>query len=774
MTKKIVFEVETSRVLELLSKEIYDSPLALLRENVQNAYDATLMRCTHDGTDIRAAEIKLTITPSQLVIADEGIGMTEEVLRNNFWKAGSSGKRTELARKSGVIGTFGIGAMANFGVCSRLQVETKSTESDITLISVAEKAKLSFSQECIELEHVKDDRKSGTTLTVDLDPDSRLDETRAAAYLESYVAYLPVKVLLNGRLISQRKYGETMIKGFTLLGEKAGAVGGYQAIVEVGVDANGQVMARMTDIKLQGSPVTGDVLFVQNSGQLMGLRTCFGLAPIPVSGSYQLGGFANLSILQPTAGREALSRESIIHVHNLVALAENIITEMIAGTEAADKNTAFLQHILNNNRLDLAGLVTITVQPDDISVPLGKVADFCKGKKCHYYAGTDGSIIKTFSGPDLHLLQVSQSNPRRKLQLRYLTQKLLVPEVPDKTTIIKVYAPNELLREEALFLARVVATLSDDYLLPDVAVDFAHISHGVPLKFEKNDGTLQLWISRDGASVKPVIASYYTAYEVFGGFVKDYVRNHIYPQISKYVPSSTREGVDALARVLQRNRELYRYEENELGDIEPLLGEYLAGEITLAQVLSVAKCTGRPSTQIVRKEQVGSLEEAIPDMAQTPEDPELAVDQQFEAAPPIMREELTCPLKILKTNTKHPQLNAFEMFLGLSDKMVKREGDFFRYPHTTKIIWAGHRIIYIFTEASGKITLYYDIELRDPLQEQVASGGMFPTTTLVLKNRIYVPVPTTLEPAFQLVDGVKEFFVRFDAIMTGDVAVSVS
>lgn len=114
--EKIAFEVETARVLEILSKEIYDSPLALLRENVQNAYDAILMRCTNDGSDLRDATITLTVEPSKLVIADDGIGMTEEVLRNNFWKAGSSGKKTELARKAGVIGTFGIGAMANFGV----------------------------------------------------------------------------------------------------------------------------------------------------------------------------------------------------------------------------------------------------------------------------------------------------------------------------------------------------------------------------------------------------------------------------------------------------------------------------------------------------------------------------------------------------------------------------------------------------------------------------------------------------------------------------------
>ena len=116
----------------------------------------------------------------------------------------------------------------------------------------------------------------------------------------------------------------------------------------------------------------------------------------------------------------------------------------------------------------------------------------------------------------------------------------------------------------------------------------------MPIKFEKQSNTLRLWIARDGSSVKPVVTSYYTAYEVFGGFVKDYVRNHIYPQITKFVPSSTREGVDALSRVLKKNRELYRYEESELGDLEPLLGEYLAGEISLAEGLSVAKSPDAP------------------------------------------------------------------------------------------------------------------------------------------------------------------------------------
>ena len=41
---------------------------------------------------------------------------------------------------------------------------------------------------------------------------------------------------------------------------------------------------------------------------------------------------------------------------------------------------------------------------------------------------------------------------------------------------------------------------------------------------------------------------------------------------------------------------------------------------------------------------------------------------------------------------------------------------------------------------------------------------MFSTTTIVTKDRIFVPVPKELEAAFQITSGSKEFFVRFDTI----------
>ena len=41
---------------------------------------------------------------------------------------------------------------------------------------------------------------------------------------------------------------------------------------------------------------------------------------------------------------------------------------------------------------------------------------------------------------------------------------------------------------------------------------------------------------------------------------------------------------------------------------------------------------------------------------------------------------------------------------------------------------------------------------------------MFPTTTIITKNRIFVPVPADLIDAFRVTEGAKEFFVRFDLL----------
>lgn len=771
MSNGIVFQVETTRILQILAREIYDSPLALLRENLQNAYDAVRMRFASTGTLAAGGRIDIRVGNGEISITDNGIGMNEEVLRENFWKAGSSGKRSDGARRAGVVGSFGIGAMANFGVCTRLTVETRSEGSAEVLRSVAERDSLKIAEQCISLERIVLERDIGTTVTAILDNEHPISPEQALQYLKPYVGFLQVPVYFNGNLISGNTIESQLpISGrtFVQLGVRVLSDNLCKGSFDVRADPNGQILIYVNDVTLGGTAIEGSMALVQAGGQLMGLRSYFGLAPIPAIGNYQFGGFANLSFLQPTAGREALSRESIDQVTHLVSLAEQAASELLATTTGADKNNAFLQWLTAHGRYDLAGKVSIQVFPEDKDIPLDDIKSYIGTRITHYFTGNDPHIITTFANESAYLLRIAQSNPRQQVQLHYVTNTLKIPQVPNSAQVTRIYKGTDLTMREATVLIRIASILRDDYLISDVELVLADISHGVTVLPEKLGEQLKIFVARSSPLLPPLLEFYDKAYELFAQFMKDFVRVHIYPKIQQFVPSSTRDGVDALRKMLQRNRELYSYEETDLGDLEGVLGEYLSGSVSLVQVLHEARSRVTPQTQSVSSNQVGSIEQEVPGIAESPVTQPAEAGLEFGPSPPIIRDTISSDMKILTTSAKYPLLNNFTMLLGLSDRLMRTEAEFFRTPHTTRILWGGHRVVYIFTEATGRLSLYYDIELREPIEHAKAGGGMFPTTTLITKKRIFVPIPDTLAEEFEINAGPKQFFVRFD-VLSSDV-----
>lgn len=75
-------------------------------------------------------------------------------------------------------------------------------------------------------------------------------------------------------------------------------------------------------------------------------------------------------------------------------------------------------------------------------------------------------------------------------------------------------------------------------------------------------------------------------------------------------------------------------------------------------------------------------------------------------------------------------------------------------------------MVYISTQSSFSFTLYYDIELKEPIKDTPTGGRSFPTTTIITKNRIFVPVPPELVSSFEVQEGTKEFYVRYDILTT--------
>ena len=202
------FQIEVTKILEILSTKIYDSPYALLRENVQNAYDAILMRI-YRSPETFAPRIDVKISANSIEVTDNGVGMTPEELRNHFWRAGASGKNTPEAIAAGVVGTFGIGGLANFGICQKLSVISESVSNNIRTKCQADRDTLSLEEDCISEENLAPLNEPGTKVIAELLSDYTIDIKRATNYLETFVKHLPITVYINGTVASMRPLEES-------------------------------------------------------------------------------------------------------------------------------------------------------------------------------------------------------------------------------------------------------------------------------------------------------------------------------------------------------------------------------------------------------------------------------------------------------------------------------------------------------------------------------------------------------------------------------------
>jgi len=79
-------------------------------------------------------------------------------------------------------------------------------------------------------------------------------------------------------------------------------------------------------------------------------------------------------------------------------------------------------------------------------------------------------------------------------------------------------------------------------------------------------------------------------------------------------------------------------------------------------------------------------------------------------------------------------------------------------------VWGGQKALFIFEHHSGEFGLYYDLQTQNLISSQ-PGGGSFETCTIVMKNRIFIPIPTEIESSFlPQPEEKKRFEVRCDIL----------
>lgn len=202
------FKTETKRLLDMMINSIYTHKEIFLRELISNASDAIDKRhyLSLTNTDIASNDYSIVIDTDNenrtITITDNGVGMTKEELEEHLGTIAKSGSKEfmEAAMKENtpeidIIGQFGVGFYSAFMVAKRVDVLTKSVNSNEAYLFSSE----GLDSYSIELSE-KDDFGSKITLylrdnTEDNNYDDYLDEYRIKELVKKYSDYVryPIK-----------------------------------------------------------------------------------------------------------------------------------------------------------------------------------------------------------------------------------------------------------------------------------------------------------------------------------------------------------------------------------------------------------------------------------------------------------------------------------------------------------------------------------------------------------------------------------------------------
>lgn len=224
-TQEYVFQAEIKQLLHLLSHSLYQSREIALRELISNASDALdkmrFLALTDEAhRESRPFEIQLEPRPDagELVLRDNGVGMTREELIANLGTIAHSGSReflrglaaasqsaqepTREDARAGLslIGQFGVGFYSAFMIADKVRVRTRSYREESGWEWESDG---SGSFRILPVEGLA----RGTEIILHLKEDARdfADAWRLKTIIRRYSGFVPHPILIEGAVVNDQK-----------------------------------------------------------------------------------------------------------------------------------------------------------------------------------------------------------------------------------------------------------------------------------------------------------------------------------------------------------------------------------------------------------------------------------------------------------------------------------------------------------------------------------------------------------------------------------------
>ena len=223
-------------------------------------------------------------------------------------------------------------------------------------------------RDCIEREFLSSTGEPGTTITAHVSVDAQISVQKAHDYIAEFVSLVDLPVRINGAVVSQKPVEDLIppvAEAWKVINTNCKISSRMTSDVTVILSNNADLWMHLTNIVWNSSSFPGRLVLRTGHSNLRTFRNGFGLATASVNSSYQFGGIADLLVLEPTAGREAITVAGLQLLQSMIADIDLFTSEFLSGRDESDSSTPFMNWVVGHGRYDLCGKLRMTISPGD-------------------------------------------------------------------------------------------------------------------------------------------------------------------------------------------------------------------------------------------------------------------------------------------------------------------------------------------------------------------------------------------------------------------------
>lgn len=706
--------LEFRSVLEAFSKEIYETPLAFLRENVQNAVDALRMQAVRVSTSSAEAAlfVKITVEGDQCEIVDSGIGMTRDDLRNFFWTIGASGKRTPEARRAGCVGMFGIGGFANFGACSELVVISQVENSTSGFLTRLTQQDIDAAAGEIPRVHVEENTEAGprgTIVRALLKAPANIEELEA--YVRDFVRYAEEHVYFNGNLVSRQPFQIPKRS----IDELRSINTDTRSWTHENVTVSGRLYATpgailyadITGLRVGEEAIRTFGWLRFENGRIDALKRGFKLCSTAIGTQIGVAGAIDCDRLAPTAGRDSLNADSNKLLASIVhALERAAIDAVLESPDLISHHTRIFRYVRQNGLVSHLGNVRVDLANGN-EVLLSDILRRSKnGVRVFFATSQNRSLSKVLEAGGHTVVQLPTDGHKQAAVKEFLTNCCSAQQFEGQIECLEHY--EALSRFEKAMLAELEEIVLSAYDLPNAQIVPGKLTEDIPVYTKDHpDGELTIYADvrhpeitkLEGLGITPL----------FSSMVAAFCREYLAPTLRSRSPKFFGSGAVNLDWLFKRRSELW---------------VLVTQDIEVYRRAAQRQVVRQSDVQVVQTGHSSTVSESASDAHRKP--------------------------KLVKIEGTDEFVELSGYYLRIPNRASEAYGDVIQQCDSRCAVWAGNKIMLV---ASDEISSAFQVEIHlDRLITTEMSEGAFgggssqeERPLQALYGGLYFPIPAALQ-----------------------------